>query len=566
MGSGASVGTDRQREHVSVLLRTVQSTATASATERQAALVELADLCDDDDYKGPLVSHGLLTILEQVLEEETPDDGNVITAKTQAVKCLFCLSKTYGIKYTLISHKNMMSALVDVIKRDRHDARRMALSCCVYCASDPASLEYLLNPTVGLLQVLALLIATDTDEANVYQTYKLLANLLRNDLSAEHVTAMIQVYGFHFSAVRLLMDLGPDPREWPSRHAAPEMCRFVLLYMSAHPVSAASLRAVGAVELATALVASPEREAIGSALILAFLTGNQEPTRSKQALLCEYPHVADMLVDLLEAQLSGGAGPAFDRLTARGYLYHWYRIALVVQGIRVLSMSDGNKAVLMQTRLLTLLVVVLRRFHENLPPVAREFKQGQSTIVEFVGGGGEDEEAAAAAVETCLRLSFILENEADFMAKFAAPELGLTALLEDVLELAAPRQLGEEARQAARLLLGRLRDADDAACSKGDDADAPANADAGAMAPKLTSPSPQPGPPQGPAPQHVMLSYAWAAKKDLVVALGSALAGLGYDVWRDEEGSDVVPPMSGDTDDRMAEVRCARWARLGSAI
>ena len=349
MGSGASsIGTDAQREHVAELFRTVQSGAATLA--RQAALKELAQLCDNDDYKGPLVSNGLLELLEDLLEENTPEDALrddvVSAAKRHAVECLFYLSKTYAMKFTLVSHKNMLPALVYVIKRDRRTARRMGLSCCVYCASDPASLEYLLNPTVGLLQTLALIIATDTDDINVYQSYKLLANLLRNDtMSNEHVTAMVQVYGFHFSALQVFRELGPDPSTWPNRHTTPEMCRFVLLYMSAHPASAESLRAVGAVELFTPLVATPEREAIGAALILAFLTGNQEATRNKQALLQEYPHVADMLVDLLEAQLSGGVGDAFDRLTARGYMYHWYRIALVVQGIRVLSMSDGNKAV-----------------------------------------------------------------------------------------------------------------------------------------------------------------------------------------------------------------------------
>ena len=50
-----------------------------------------------------------------------------------------------------------------------------------------------------------------------------------------------------------------------------------------------------------------------------------------------------------------------------------------------------------------------------------------------------------------------------------------------------------------------------------------------------------------------MVSYAWGAKKELVVGLAGALRGLGYDVWRDEEGSEIVPSMSGDTDERMAQ-------------
>ena len=57
----------------------------------------------------------------------------------------------------------------------------------------------------------------------------------------------------------------------------------------------------------------------------------------------------------------------------------------------------------------------------------------------------------------------------------------------------------------------------------------------------------------GGARQHIMLSYAWSAKKDLVVALERTLRDLRYEVWRDETGSGLVPSMSGATDDRMAE-------------
>ena len=53
--------------------------------------------------------------------------------------------------------------------------------------------------------------------------------------------------------------------------------------------------------------------------------------------------------------------------------------------------------------------------------------------------------------------------------------------------------------------------------------------------------------------KHVMISYAWGAKKELAVALAAELRSLGYEVWRDEEGSAIVPSMSGDTDERMAQ-------------
>jgi hypothetical protein len=43
--------------------------------------------------------------------------------------------------------------------------------------------------------------------------------------------------------------------------------------------------------------------------------------------------------------------------------------------------------------------------------------------------------------------------------------------------------------------------------------------------------------------QHIMLSYAWFYKKDHVIALEEKLKQAGYDVWRDETGSSIVPPL-----------------------
>ena len=54
-----------------------------------------------------------------------------------------------------------------------------------------------------------------------------------------------------------------------------------------------------------------------------------------------------------------------------------------------------------------------------------------------------------------------------------------------------------------------------------------------------------------PKKQHVYLSYSWA-QKDFVVEFGKALKNKGYEVWRDEEGSSLVPPMSGNGFERIA--------------
>jgi GTPase SAR1 family protein len=55
-----------------------------------------------------------------------------------------------------------------------------------------------------------------------------------------------------------------------------------------------------------------------------------------------------------------------------------------------------------------------------------------------------------------------------------------------------------------------------------------------------------------PHARHIMLSYCWGYKKDHVIALEGKLKQLGYDIWRDENGSSIVPPLAGDTDESMA--------------
>ena len=54
-------------------------------------------------------------------------------------------------------------------------------------------------------------------------------------------------------------------------------------------------------------------------------------------------------------------------------------------------------------------------------------------------------------------------------------------------------------------------------------------------------------------PKHIMISYAWGANKHLVIALADKLRSLGYDIWRDEEGSEILNGLHGDIVERMAE-------------
>ena len=218
------------------------------------------------------------------------------------------------------------------------------------------------------------------------------------------------------------------------------------MYISAYPEAAMSLKSAGALDVLTPLLALKGVEAIKAALIVTFLAGKDESSSQKFALLQAHPHLTDILVDLMEAQLSGGTGAAYDRMINLGYDFAWYPINLVVRGILALSISDANKGVMVATRILSLLVQLLRRFCDNAPPVVQEYKVGNSTVLAIVGGGGDDIAAATAAIETIVQLTFFFDSNTELIQQFITPKSGVEKLFGDLLELSASRQLDRDAK------------------------------------------------------------------------------------------------------------------------
>jgi hypothetical protein len=219
------------------------------------------------------------------------------------------------------------------------------------------------------------------------------------------------------------------------------------MYISAYTDAASSLKSNDAIAVFSPLLALTDcEETIIAALIVTFLSGREESSTQKVALLQSHPHLTDMLVDLLEAQLSGGKGTAYDHMVKIGYAFAWYPINVVVRGILALSISDANKDVLVTTKILSLLVQLLQRFHDNSPPVGKENKVGNSTVICFIGGGGDDIAAATAAIETIVQLTFFFDSNTELTQKFITPESGVEKLFGDLLELPAARQLDREVK------------------------------------------------------------------------------------------------------------------------
>ena len=168
-----------------------------------------------------------------------------------------------------------------------------------------------------------------------------------------------------------------------------QFCLKALMYFACYPIAAHSLVEAGAVEVIRPFMLIDDPDiAVTAALTMVFLNGKDEVS-----LLQANPQLTDMLIDLLQLQLEG-----------KHSLYH---INIIVRGMRMLSISDNNKGILVHTRILSLLVQLLRRFCSNLPPITGiPYKFGSSTFVPEIGGGGDDVVAATAAIGKSTRFMY----------------------------------------------------------------------------------------------------------------------------------------------------------------
>ncbi len=194
-----------------------------------------------------------------------------------------------------------------------------------------------------------------------------------------------------------------------------------------------------------------------------------------------------------------------------------------VRACLALSESDSNKPHLRGSNLLRLTAASLELFAYNAPRLTVMRSNGETS--DF-GCGGSDPECAQLCVQLLLQLSFCFPDQREWRSAVEQQCPGLQRVLLVVKNLPPDRTLDVQTELSIKHLLASLDE------------------------PSLSQVTPSSL--AAAARKHVMLSYSWDAKKELVVALAAGLRAKGVDVWRDEEGSHCVPAMSGSTDDCMA--------------
>jgi hypothetical protein len=309
-------------------------------------------------------------------------------------------------------------------------------------------------------------------------------------------------------------------------------------------------------------------------LMLLFLFGNEEAkdasmTSPKAVSIAQQVVTTDRLKTLIDIfsltlQCRGG----------KDFFLGTFCLPLIVDACLVISQSDSNKAALVALGVVPLLTKVLVMYVNN------------ECAIPNCGGGGNDEETAMLSIETLTHLSFSFgTNNAEMQEAFLKSN---TLLLEILPALQERSQLPLESKNKAVILQYRLTIREgrglpiarsingsvDMSYSRtpqnlehlsisGNNNDSSV-ADVRRISMIDTSVLAHSDPQLVDAtgnqikivtPKHVMLSYCWdpTAHPAYVKKLAQELRRLGYDVWRDEDGSSLLPAVSGAVDDRLAE-------------
>jgi hypothetical protein len=281
--------------------------------------------------------------------------------------------------------------------------------------------------------------------------------------------------------------------------------------------SASAIRATSVTEFLQELIINDSgAERLKAVFCLALTIGRNESTSNSFAFT---EHDLALLLSVFANTLARKGGP--------GYALGTFCVKLIVNAILAVSTSDMNRLMLVAAQgLLQLLIGTLRLFASN------------SYEIKSCGGGGKDLATASAVIETLLHLSFAFENDNDLQLNYMTPDLGMIDVLKQCIEdpsSSGHAKLSSSSIRSVKILLQRLT-TKSVAYPK-----SPVKRKRKRKRKVIDK------------HRHVMVSYAWSAKKQNVIDLCAQLRQLGVDVWRDEEGSACVPSMSGSTYDRMAE-------------
>eukprot|EP01041_Mallomonas_annulata_P013335 gene13335-28255_t len=483
----------------------------------------ILDLAKDNSNKVPLTSseYGLIPAIVNILNQEGCE------ARDKACLAINVMSWFTNVEISIRMtdpHLGLLSALVKLIEKENGVAQEYALGAMLNIAGVKEIMIHLLAPDLRLLEILIKVINLDTGIPRHIACITLNNICCFISSNAQTVNLFLQSQT-HILILNILNQGGPVPSEWKSKGDYMPYMLECLMNLCRQFCAAEALKAAGAVDVITPLLTDTSIEGLKALFLMVFLIGKDEASsiRESESLLQAHPHTLTLLIDVLSNTLNC--------LGDEQYTLGTFELVVILSACLSLAISDSNKASLVSSPLLSLLIKALEQFVNNMPELQDD---GGSAL-----GGGDDVESASLVIEVMLQLSFAFDSDEDLQLHYMPHSIGIETLLRGACNLPSDRKvsLDDSAICSANRLLRRLTSTPLSSPEKNI-----INNGSGPLSGTQTA-----------SFTHVMLSYSWSVGKDLVTAFGKALSEKGYEVWRDEEGSALVPAMAGATDDVMAD-------------
>lgn len=517
-------------------------------------LKKLLEKSDVVENKAPMSSSelGLLKELAIIIKENKGE------TRLLATKCLWYLSRDGIAKLNISDSKiNVIETIVDTANECFHktnvtDGKLLGAIIIILsnCTLIEQSLIRLYSSKFKLISLSKQLLMVSSKEI-VFCSLRLLSNIFDYPSSAWLVPLYLSENVLDNIIQVLTIANNDTSSAWADGISYGSWCLTFIYKFCFHRDAAMYVKNISGInELLHSIEKNIHRhyDKIQYFLIMTLIYGNDEVVisdvsvnsnekKKQQSILASNTSILSDLITVFKNTIAGKGGDGYD--------FGLFKIPSIVNAIRVLAISDNNKQIMITySDLLDLLIHVMKRFADNEPPYSgyNSFK-----TLSFAGGGGDDIMTIEMTIETVCQLSYVYELDDDLINKYLLPKLQINQYIQDLLDT---NKLSDGTKGLLFSLQIRINPQKKIIHNHHSIIESNINSNGNNDIDNNIT--------VNPISKHIMISYSWKVGKTLVESLQKQLQKLGYDVWRDETGSNIVSSMQGDVIEKMAEaIECA---------
>jgi hypothetical protein len=431
------------KEEVIELLQTCRNKAGA---DRLNALRRLWDIAFIENNRRGLVHPDLEYVPLMVHILETVDNEVVSIEKLSGG--LWCLSASMTLrKYLGSPELRLVPALIRATSLS-FTCKKNITNILMNISLERSIHPYLLRPEFGYVEFLKREITANPDNPIYYNSFQ----CLFTDIEAKNLPVTLDL-GIHEFVLQRLIFRGYSPETW---NEVAKRCLNILMYISRFPVGAQAIQNLHQTAYLYELAKDHHVHGMKAAFLIANCFGREEANSTSKSLLEDKPSILPLIRECLDVTIDyDPTSTKVKDMEGKGFVMGVIQINTIASALRNLSLSDKNKAIILQDKaLLRNICACLEAFIHKAP----QFGGVYNNMWRPAGGGGEDYFSVSNFIELLLQLSFFfkLDGEDDVIFLTSFDEIGEYRLSSLISVLLTMEDLPLDARRMCLCLINRF--------------------------------------------------------------------------------------------------------------